>query len=487
MRVAQRSVGLVSAVILARILSPEEFGAVAVGLLCVSLVRVFSDAGVKQNLIQERHHSDDLLSTAWTVEVLRGLTITVIVFLLAPLGARFFGQPDATAIIRGLGLLPLIHAIPHVKVIYFERELDFRRVFIYRLSGTVGGLAVAVATALIMRNAWALVLGQLAAAAIPAVLSYILFPEWPQFRMDRASLRRLYVFGRWMFLATTISYFNLQGDRFFVGRLFDARVLGMYTMAAMLTGIIIQEFGKSIASVLFPAYARIKGDEKRLSEAFAKSYEFLLNLLVPTCVGLALVSDDLVSVVFGNSWTGMSPILGLLAVAAVPRVMCISGGGLFLALGRPKYNFICEVVRGAAMLLFLLVLPPVYGLTGVVWALLLANLAMAPVYLELCRRLVRFGRAEILRIYGPLAVLLVAETVAVTVSMAALRPGVLRLLVAALSGVVAYLTGGWVVLQWFRFGPAPLWHGAFATRRPNKIGVQLPRFAETDNVAAVGD
>lgn len=487
MRAAQRSIGLVSAVVLARILTPEDFGVVAVGVLCVSLIQVFSDAGVRQNLIQNRHHSEELLWTAWTVEVFRGMTVSVVIFLLAPLGARFFHQPDAGLIIRGLGLLPLIHSVAHVKVVYFQRELDFRKVFIYQLSGMIAGFVVAVAAAVVLRNAWALVFGQLAAASIPAVLSYVLFPEWPRFAVDRSSLRQLYAFGKWMFLATTISYFNLQGDRFFVGRLFDADVLGMYTLAVTLTGIIVQEFGKGISSVLFPAYARIKDDLRRLSEAFAKSYELLLSVMVPTCLGLALVSDDLVSVVFGDRWSGMSPILKLLALAAVPRVMSVSGGGLFLALSRPKYNFICEIARGLALLLFLLILPPVYGVSGVIWALLVANLAMAPVFLALCRRLVHFRAAEILRIYATLVVLLVIEAVAVMLSTATLRPGVFRLLVGVLAGLAAYLAGGWVMWRCCGIGPAPLWYSAFATRRSTLIGLQLSRRTPCGTVAAVGD
>lgn len=87
LRVARRSVGLISAVVLARILSPQDYGTVAVGLLCVSLVQVLTEVGVKQNLIQERHNSRELVSTAWTVEVIRGVIITGLIFFLAPLGA----------------------------------------------------------------------------------------------------------------------------------------------------------------------------------------------------------------------------------------------------------------------------------------------------------------------------------------------------------------------------------------------------------------
>ncbi len=255
--------------------------------------------------------------------------------------------------------------------------------FLYELSGAVGGLATAIAAALVLRNAWALVIGQIATASILTALSYILFPELPRPMLDKPSLKQLYVFGRWMFLATLVSYFVLQGNKFFVGRLFNAGVLGMYSMATMITNIIIQEFGKGISYVLFPAYARIKGNLRRLKDAFIKSYELLLGLLVPACLGLYLVSDDLVAVVLGDKWLRMIPMLKLLAVVGIASGLSASGKGLFMALGRPKYSFMTQTVRSLILLICLLTLPGVYGIKGVILSLLLANSFAFPVYMLL--------------------------------------------------------------------------------------------------------
>lgn len=472
LRVARRSVGLISAVVLARILSPQDYGTVAVGLLCVSLVQVLTEVGVKQNLIQERHHSRELVSTAWTVEVIRGVIITGLIFFLAPLGGDFFRQPEATAIVRGLSFVPLLRSIQNIKIVYFQRELQFNKVFLYEFSGTIGGLVTAVTAALILRNAWALVLGQIAAVSIPTGLSYVLFPEWPRFRLDKSSLKQLYTFGKWMFLATLVSYFALQGDKFFVGRLFDTTVLGMYVMAAMITNVIINEFGKGISTVLFPAYAKIKSDLNKLKDAFVKSYECLLSILVPACLGLYFISDDFVSVVLREKWLEMIPILKLLAIAGLARGLLISASGFFLAVNRPKYNFIGEIVRASTLLIFLLILPSIYGVNGVIFSLVLANVVVLPVYMFLWCRLLPLKGTEFIRIYSTLIVLSALMFASVSFTIAILNGGMIRLLVSVIAGVVSYLMGALVIYKYLDVGPAGIWYHILLCRKTNEERIE---------------
>lgn len=458
LRVVRRSVGVVSAVVLARILSPEDYGQVAVGLLCVSLVQIFTEVGVKQNLVQERDHTQSLIWTAWTVNVIRGLLISGVVFFLAPFAAVFFRQAQTTAIIRALGLVPLLQSIQNIRIVYFQRELQFKKVFLYELSGAVGGLATAITAALILRNAWALVLGQIATVSILTALSYVLFPELPHPMLDKPSLKQLYAFGKWMFLASLVSYFTLQGDKFFVGRLFNAETLGIYSMATMITNIIMQEFGKGISHVLFPAYAKIKGNSRRLKEAFIKSYELLIGLLAPACLGLYLVSDDLVVVILGDKWLQMIPMLKLLAVVGIASGLSASGRGLFMALGRPKYSFITQTVRSIILLICLLTLPGVYGIRGVILSLLLANSFAFPVYMLLWYHLLPLKVLDFANIYLVIVALLGVIIASAGFIVAMLNPGVIRLILSVIAGLSSYLMVALLIYRYLNIGPARLWH-----------------------------
>jgi PST family polysaccharide transporter len=311
------------------------------------------------------------------------------------------------------------------------------------------------------------VLGQIATVSIPTALSYILFPELPRPMLNKESLKQIYVFGKWIFFATLVSYFALQGDKFFVGRLFDADVLGMYSMATMITNIIIQEFGKGISSVLFPAYAKIKGDLKRLKEGFLKSYELLVELLVPASLGLYLVSDDLVIVILGDKWLQMIPILKLLAITAMVRGLSVSGSGLVLGLGRPKYSFIAEMVRALALLIFLLILPFKYGVQGVIVSLLLANSIAFPVHFAFWNHLLRFKVADIAKIYAVLAALLGVIFASACSVIAILNPGVIRLILSILAGLSSYCLVAFLIHKYIGVGPVRLLHSFYSRRKTN--------------------
>lgn len=445
---------MISAIILARILSPTDYGLVAVGLLCVSLFQIFTEVGIKPNLIQERDHNADLLSTAWTLEVTRGLVICVVIFFMAPTGADFFHQPAATPIIRAMSVIPLLSSIANIKIIYFQRELEFHKQFIYEFSGALVGIITAVTSALILRNAWALVLGQVATQLTLTILSYIYFPELPRIIFARHSLRKLYTFGKWVFLGGIVSYFAIEGDKYFVGRLFGVEVLGIYKMASMLTSIITNEFGKSITNVLFPAYSKISGDLCALRGVFLKSYESLLSILAPACLGLFITADDFVPVILGNKWLGMIPLLKLLALASFVRVFFVSGAGLFWSLNKPKYNAACEIIRAAVLLTFLLILPARIGVSGVIISLLIANVAAFILYLILWKHIFDIKMNELLKIYSPLILSLSVMVGLLSILKMFLDEGLIRLILCISAGVVVYFFVLFSVYKIFNIGPS---------------------------------
>lgn len=453
LRVSKKAVTFASTFILARLLAPEDYGVVAVGMICILLFQVLTEAGVKQNLIRMRDHDSKLLSTAWTFELIRGLLSFSLIFIAAPLVSSFFRQPEATGVIRALGIVPLLKALENIKVIYFERELHFHKLFIYEISGVVAGVAVAIVSAIMLRNAWALVLGQIATVVVPTILSYVLFPEFLGISLDREVLKRLYGFGKWIFLSSLVSYFAMQGDKFFVGRLFDVKTLGLYSMGAMLAGLIVQEFGKSITRVLFPVYAKIN-DIGKLKDIFCRCYECLVSVLATACLGLYVVADDFIPVALGSKWLGVIPIIRVLAIASIARALCVSAGGLFLAMNKPEYMFFNELVRAVCLLGGLLVLPLMYGVNGVVISIVIANAGGFVMNIVMLRRVIGIRIGEYLRIYSALVVILAVVFVSMYFVKFVVVNAILRLILSIVTGLASYALAGYVLWKRFGIGPA---------------------------------
>ncbi len=170
LRIVQQIFSLARLVILARLLAPHDFGLMGIALLTMSTLETFSQTGFQQALIQKKATIASYLDAVWTVLIIRGFVLFGILYFAAPLAASFFDVPEAKAIIQVIGLSVLFQAFTNIGVIYFQKELEFNKEFIYQSAGTLADFSVAILGVLILRNVWALVFGLLAGNAVRCIV-----------------------------------------------------------------------------------------------------------------------------------------------------------------------------------------------------------------------------------------------------------------------------------------------------------------------------
>jgi O-antigen/teichoic acid export membrane protein len=449
-RLVTRLVGFGVSMVLARLLTPEAYGLVAVGTLTISLLQVFTDVGFQQSLIQESDDIKPLIGTAWTVGVLRGIVISMVMFLLAPWISRFFGLPEAAPIVRVFSLHPFIYSLTNIHIIFFQKELDFFKQFIYEVSALAGNLIVGIGLALLWQNAWALVAGQLASVTIQVVVSYFLFPALPSLEMDWASARDLYNFGKWVFWGGIVSYFSMRGDTYFVGRLFNEKVLGLYTMAYRIANLPVDELKRSLARVLFPAYAKIQNNPQKLNRAFLSAYKLLSSFMLPASIGLALVAPDFINVILGDKWVEMVPLLRILGFAAASRALMVAGSGFTWGVGSPHINFYQSLASGGVLFAMLLFLPRYWGLMGVGWAVLFSNIVNFMVGVVFITKRLGVDLSNWMRKLLPIGVSLLLMSLNVIISQMIFKTGLMRLVISCLWGGVIYM-GSLMIFGHFQY------------------------------------
>jgi len=198
LRITDRLFGLARTIVLARVLSPNDFGLFGISLLALSALNTFSQTGFQAALVQKKGNIKPYLDTAWTVQVIRGFVLAGILFGIAPYVASFFGEPMAAPLLRVLGLSAVFQGLTNIGVVYFQKELEFHKRFIYMFSGTLADLGVAIPAALILRNAWALVFGLLAGNLVRMTVSYFIHPYRPRVWLDGPKVKELYTFGKWI-------------------------------------------------------------------------------------------------------------------------------------------------------------------------------------------------------------------------------------------------------------------------------------------------
>lgn len=450
-RFTVKGAGVAVSMILARLLCPDDYGVVAVGMLAITLLQVLTEVGFQQSLIQKRVNIEPFLNTAWTVGVIRGAVMSLITVLAAPWIANFFDVPHATNVVRGLAVYPFFQSLISVRILRLQKDLNFSKLFLYEISALFGPLIVGVGLAILWKNAWALVLGQLSSIFIQVVVSYCMFPNWPELHVNWRYAKDMFSFGKWVFWGGLVSYFAMRGDTYFVGKYFDAAALGVYTVAYRLSNMPVDEVKRSLARVLFPAYAKIGENPTRLQASFLNAYEVLLIIMLPTCVGVALVAADFVPIILGSKWAGMIPILELLSIAAAVRAFAIAGSGFFYGIGKPQIPFYQSALRGGVMLAFILPLSTKMGLLGVCIAVVLGNLSMVFHFFLYLIFVEKIGIENWSARLVPIFAAVTSMTLAVYGMGLLFGPGVPRLILLPTSGVIAYIMT--LLLMWFIFYP----------------------------------
>jgi O-antigen/teichoic acid export membrane protein len=328
-QIVRETTRLTVAIILARILTPGEWGLASMALVVAALLELVPDA-VSGGLVQRSRISERDRSTIfWTA---LGLGIGVALLGIAASGtiAAFFGEPDAQELIAAVSVGLAITSLGVVPESLLMRDLDYRSLELRHMTATFVGAGVALTLAFSGAGAWAIVGNALAFVTTSVTLLWV-FVKWrPSFVFSRASFTSLGAYGLRMFGAQALTFAQLSGDKVLVGRYLGAASLGTYALSFNLMFTPIVNIAFPIQNVLFPAYSTIQDDEDRLRAAWLRGKRLAVAALAPLFLTALVIAPDLVPVVFGSKWEDAIPVLQLLCVAGVAYALLTQNPTLLL-------------------------------------------------------------------------------------------------------------------------------------------------------------
>jgi len=454
LRISDRLLKLVRTIVLARILTPADFGLMGIALLAMSTLRAFSQTGFQAALIQKRGDIADYLDAAWTVSALRGLVLFVVLYLAAPYIALFFDTPEAAPITRVIGAAMVFYGLSNVGVVYFQKELEFNKQFVYRFSDTVANLFVAVVAALFLRSVWALVLGALAGSLVSSIVSYVSQPYRPRVRLERAKVKELFDFGRWVVGANAIGFLTSQGDDIFLGKVLGVTALGFYQLAFRFSNISATEIADVVGQVTFPTYSKLQDDVSRLRRGFLQTVEAVASLSLPLSAGIFILAPDFVRLFLGEKWMPIVVALRILTLSGLLRSIQATGGSLFHAVGRPNLAFWMNLVKVVVMGIALYPLTTIFGLSGTATAVGLGTLITLPMWWCVSTQIIGGSYIDPLKSLTPS----LTGTVIMSAGMLLMEQwmdsvGLVEFAVLVLIGSVLYAGFLFSLWRWFRCGP----------------------------------
>jgi O-antigen/teichoic acid export membrane protein len=365
--------------ILARLLTPHQFGLAAMALAFSGLAMILSDPALSAALVQRRHITEIDKSTVFWTTVTAGALCTGIGIAIAHPVAAFFGDPAVAPLFAVESLTFLLVALSATQVAVLTREMSFRSLELREMAGTVAGAVVGVALALTGGGAWAIIGQSVAGTAAATVLLWKFSPWRPQATFSQRSLRECGGFGIKLFGSRLLSFVNLNADNLLVGRYLGSAALGIYAIAYNVMFAPLARVAQPVQSVLIPAFARLRDEPQRVGEVWLRGSLLTAVVAVPGFVGMLVVAPDFVPVVLGSRWDAAVPVLQLLCIAGIVQALHMLQWSLLQARGEAgtllRFNLFSTVVNVTAFAVGLM-----WGIKGVAAGFAISRVLLLPLF-----------------------------------------------------------------------------------------------------------
>ncbi|MGQ9592323.1 MAG: lipopolysaccharide biosynthesis protein [Planctomycetota bacterium] len=363
-------------IVLARILSPEDFGVFGIGLLVLGVLEAFTEPGLHTALVQRAGPVARYLDSVFVACAARGFILAIALWICAPLGARFWDVPQATALIRSTSLVTILRGLANPAATMLFRELDFRTLFLWNLLEALTSLVVALVLGLSGFGIWALAGSLVAGEAARTGISYALRPWSPRFQPNWADLRALARFGRWVMATNAAVFIGLQLDGALVAKMVSAFALGYYQMAQRLAALPRMTLVAVLNHVALPALSRAQGDRRRVRRlAIALWLVSLAAAGVPATI-MVIFSGPLVALAFGPVWAPAAPLLAIMSIAQLLRSLAVVPSSYFYAVGRPWVTLSMNIARAGGLVAVIWPLVSAYDAEGAAWASVVGSAAL---------------------------------------------------------------------------------------------------------------
>jgi lipopolysaccharide exporter len=444
---------MVSTIILARILAPEDFGLVAMATSVLVLIEMISAFGFDVALIRQTSTDRSNYDTAWTFNLLLGLTVGVFLAALAYPAARFYGEPRVTPVMFLLAAAPIFQGLENIGVVAFRKDLNFRAEFMWLTGRRLVGLATVLPLAFLLRSYWALVVGIVVGRLAGMLLSYLAHPYRP--RLSLAARQALFGFSKWVVLVNILGFFLHRSSDLVIGRLLGSGPLGIYSVAVEVSSLPTTELVAPINRAVYPAFAKIADDRPRLKHEYLAVMGIIALIAIPVAVGVASVGPQIVALMLGAKWLSAVPLVKALALLGAVQFPYTNAYSVFLAVGKPQHQIKINALHVPVLVGLLIVLTTHYGAQGAAWATVITGFVVVPVSLwfvfrELDIRVLEFADV----VWRPAAAAAVMYALVATVGGMWEPVGTAavtgQLVVLVVTGALVYVLG--VLVLWWSVG-----------------------------------
>jgi len=338
-------------IVLARLLSPEDFGVMAAALMVIAFSQIFWEAGMGAALIQRQTDVKDAANVTFWINIGLGCVIAVVLYVASEsIASVFFQDPRVAAVLQVMTLMVMLGAVSSVHTALLQKEMSFKKLFWVRfVTVSLPGIA-SIPLALNGMGYWALVVGALVGQAAQVLMLWYISQWRPEWSFNRVIAKEMARFGAWVGASGLLAWFYMWADSLIVGMYLGSHELGLYRMGNLFSTMIFAVLLGSIAPVLYSHLSRMDQDRQRLRNATEKVIKVIIMVAIPTALITYSLSDQIGTVLFGDKWQGVGFVLGVMALVHGFAWIVGMNGEVYRAMGKPSYE---TVVMAGSLVVYL--------------------------------------------------------------------------------------------------------------------------------------
>lgn len=456
-RAVVNALSMLSTIVLARLLVPDDFGLVALATTMVAIVSSVTELSLSSALVRHASPTRSHFDAAWTLNALRGLVLGALFAASGPFVARIYQDPRLTAVMAALGVSVVLSGLPNPRSIMLQRELIFWQEFVLNVTQKVAAVIVSLAIAYYYRTYWALVIGTLVMQAMNVLVSYTILPFRP--RLSLSHTRELMSFSGWLTAGQIVNTLNWRFDHLLVGKGLSIDALGHYSVGGNLAQIPTRESTAPLTKVIFPGFATIRDDNRRLATAYQRAQAFVTAVALPAGFGAALIADPLIRLTMGEKWVPVIFVVQVLATVFALQTLGSLSEPLYMAHGETRVLFIRNLQLLLIRVPIIVVGMLLAGLKGVVLARVVSGLVSIYFAMNLVRRFIGLSLREQLaanvRSLASVALMTAGVALATPWLSDGTDPTSLSLKIAAIAAIAIVIYCGATALLWISMGKPP--------------------------------
>ncbi len=369
--------------ILARLLSPEQFGLFSLIMIALGTTESITQTGVNTTILQSKQPIKYFLDTAFVIAIIRGFVIGSLMIVMGYLMSNYYHEPALFPMIAVIALVPIIKGFINPAIVSWQKNFEFAKDSFYSSLRMTVEILAQIALAFLMHSVWALVLGVIVGAIFEVCLSFIMLQEKPVFHYIKSRGVAIFKNARWLSLSSLLSYLNDNVDDFLLGKIVGTHRLGIYHNAYALSHKVNYELSKSAYHGIMPIFNKMtQNDENlRLKRAFFKSFFATLAIVTLISVPLIFFPEFLVNFLLGEQWLEAIDILRILTLAGLVHTMANLCYALIIAKKKYLYLNAHMIVSLTLLISGIIILGNKYGLMGAVYAIFISRLISLPIAL----------------------------------------------------------------------------------------------------------